>query len=133
MYNYSFHNRQRKHNRNEWWKDTVDKRLNCVFYRQKRKVSPWNFSLRTNAPLEIAVLKLGVSARKKHQSWYKIGAFFNEINPSDLLNTWPAWNIAPQCKIRLRRVNLFHFTENKVFYFTISAGNYFKSTKLIFH
>ena len=36
------------------------------------------------------------SSRKKH---FERSAFFNEINPTDLWNARPVWNIATQCEI----------------------------------
>ena len=40
-----------------------------------KKVSPWNFSLRANAPLKIIVLKLGVSAKNQDRP-YGLAWFF---------------------------------------------------------
>ena len=61
--------------------------------------------------------------RKKHQSWYKIGAFFNEINPVRICERpFGREILLRNMKYALRRVikDLFYFTENEVFYFTIS-------------
>ena len=61
---------------------------------------------------------LPASMRKKRQSWYKIGAFFNEINPFRICEM-PFWReiLLRNVKYALRRVDLFHFTESDSFLF----------------
>ena len=70
-------------------------------------------------------------ARKKH---FFGSAFFNEINPFRICEMpFGREILLRNVKYALRRVDLFHFTENFSFLFHNYAVNYFTSTKLIFH